>query len=520
MARFAWRSGLGDAHGVGRHLGLAAREQHPGVGLHCREHRLLGSVAIEGRLLEADAREVVLDLSERLTVDSVQLSGSALPHQHTLDLLRVQIPSRTPTSLQLTIRYHGKPEGDGFSIDGAGEAATISSYGLPYRARQWWPCVDQPGARAASADAQFTVPKPLIVASNGRLERMVENGDGTRTFAWHIGHAIAPDAISIAAADYATFTSRYRSMPLEFYAFKPDLTKAQADFAMVPDLLATYAGLFGEYPFFDEKYGVAEFATQGFREHQTITALGAALITGDHRFENVLAHEVAHQWFGDALAVSTWSEVWLNEGFATYGSALWQEKKGGPEAYRARMKALDSGEIRGPLFLVDATDTDAMFTPTTFGRGAWVLHMLRHVIGEAPFFRGLQRYVREHLGGSVTTDALRSAMEQESGRDLRYFFDEWVLGAGRPTYAVSWRSGGDGLRVIVRQTQTDAPSFRMPVDLRVAGPGWERRTVLTVASAAETFRVDAPGEPRSVELDPDGWVLKSLREEKDSQRRD
>ncbi len=488
---------------------------------------LSGSVELRGLAPAPDAAapaRLGLDLDDTLTVDSVLVDGRRVAFARPPNRIELTLPQgQRPGAVRaVRVAYHGRPRGRGFSFGSHDGVPMIASYGLPYSARQWWPCQDAPAAKADSADLLVTVPRPLIVASNGRLVREVEHGDGTRTFHWSVRYPVYPDVVSLAITDYVTFTAYYHpaagdSMPMTFYVYPQDLTKARRDFSVLPELMRSHVMAFGEYPFLREKYGIAEFARSSYREHQTLPSYGAALITGDHRNDAVLAHELAHQWFGDFVSVRSWSDVWLNEGFATYAAALWQERWRGTAAYHAAMAAADRADFAGSLYIADSTDVPAMFTTTTFEKASWVLHMLRHVLGDAAFFGALRDYVRQYGGGNATTGDFERVCERRYGRSLAWFFREWVYGTSRPTYAVGWTSAppgddvsGHAVRVTIQQLQRDAPPFTMPIDVTVRATDGVVRGTLWDSLGAQSFTLVVRGPPTAVTLDEDGWILKRL----------
>ncbi len=489
---------------------------------------LSGSVELGGLTAPQDAPAALrlgLDLDDTLSVDSVLVDGRRVGFERPLNRIELTLPKdrRPRAGSAVTVAYHGHPRGRGFSFGSHDGVPMIASYGLPYSARQWWPAQDAPAAKADSADLLVTVPRPLIVASNGRLVREVEHRDGTRTFHWSVHYPVYPDVVSLAITDYVTFTSYYHpaagdSMPMTFYVYPQDLTRARRDFSILPELMRSHVRLFGEYPFLREKYGIAEFARPSYREHQTLPSYGAALITGDHKNDAILAHELAHQWFGDFVSVRSWSDVWLNEGFATYAAALWQERWGGTAAYHAAMAAADRAEFAGSLYIPDSTDLAAMFTTTTFEKASWVLHMLRHVLGDAAFFGALRDYLREYGGGNATTADFERVCERRYGRSLAWFFQEWVYGTSRPIYAVGWTSAATGggaaaghtVRLTIQQLQRDAPPFTMPVDVTVHTTDGNVRSTLRDSLGAQSFMLVVPGQPTAVTLDDGDWILKRV----------
>lgn len=477
-----------------------------------------------------------LDLSDALVVDSARVDDSAVPFLRPPNRVELALPHalRRGAGVVVTLVYHGRPEGDGFFFQAHAGVPMIASLGMPYSARQWWPCRDTPSDKADSLDLVVTVPEPLVVASNGMLVGEVRNADATRTFHWSVRYPIYADVVSLAVTDYRTFGSYYHaptgdSMPLTFYVYPEDIEPAKRDFAVVADMMQSHVARFGAYPFLKEKYGLAEFAAHSFREHQTLTAYGAHLITGDHKNDRIIAHELAHQWFGNFVSVRNWSDVWLNEGFATYAYALWEEHRGGPEAYRAAMHAADRDDFAGSVYIPDSTNVAAMFTATTFFKGSWVLHMLRHVMGDAAFFGALRDYLARFAYANASTAEFETVCEHRYGKSLAWFFQEWIYGASRPTYALEWTSlpGAPGARtagsvaddargadtgprvqLTVRQLQLDAPPFRMPLDVTVHTPGGDLERVFWDSLASETVILPVPAPPTAVTLDEHDWILK------------
>jgi aminopeptidase N len=480
-----------------------------------------GVVEVRAKPTASASTELILDLSQALTVDAVSLSGTPAQFSHEDDRIRIVMDKaqRNRRSVTITVTYHGTPQGKGFTFAERNGQPAISSFGMPFTARQWWPCKDDPSDKADSADILITVPQPLTAASNGKLVATVPNEDGTRTFHWRVAYPIYPDVMSVAIGEYAMFEERYQAangavLPMQFYVFPPDEEKARRDFSVLPDMMSSHVQHFGEYPFLREKYGVAEFATYSFREHQTLPSYADKLITGDHQNDAILAHELAHQWFGNSLTVRDWRHVWLNEGFATYASMLWQERRNGRAAYLEELQKLDEGDLQGPVFMSDVTDNKKLFGAATFNKGAWTLHMLRHVMGDERFFAALRAYVAEYSYRNVTTEDFRAVCERLHGKTLEWFFREWIYGVSRPTYQVSWTSGtaGNEVTLVIRQMQSDVPVFTMPIDVRVTTSAGETQRVVWNDRREQTFPIAAEkgGRVTNVTIDPDGWILKHV----------
>src|SRR5690348_7580006 len=333
--------------------------------------------------------------------------------------------------------YHGTASPPALSMEPHAGAPAASTYGLPYAARAWWPAPGSTLAKADSADVTITVPGHLTAISNGRLVSRSTSPDGWVRYHWATRHPIYPDVVSVAVGAYIELDDSVQvagaRISLRFYVFADDTAKARVDFARLPQILGFFSDVLGPYPFADEKYGVAEFTTQSFREHQTIPSLGPRFLTGDRRNEWILAHELAHQWFGNSLSVRTWSDAWLNEGLATYAAMLWKEHAEGRAAYDGDIKAARARQFTGTLTVTDTMDLDHMFGATTFFKGALMLDALRHLLGDDRFFAALKRYVSDHAYGLVTAADFERAMEHVCGHPLTEFFRAWLTTEGLPS---------------------------------------------------------------------------------------
>jgi len=464
--------------------------------------------------------ELQVDLADNLEVTSVESDGHSLEFKRSANRIQIKLPRsyKRAATLSWTVNYQGQPQGDGFSFGEHDSAPMISTYGLPFSAQQWWPCKDTPSDKAESLELDITVPASLVAASNGKLIKEVTNDDGTKTFFWSVRYPIYPDTVSLAITDYKTFVLPYqysltRAMDMTFYVYPADLEKAKTDFSVLPEMMKSHVTYFGEYPFLNEKYGVAEFAVRSFREHQTLPSYGAPLITGDHRNDFILAHELAHQWFGNMISVKSWSHIWLNEGFATYAYALWREHSGGPKDYLAAMQKFDRGEFGGTVFIKDPTDTGKLFTPTTFNKGAWVLHMLRHVMGDEKFFRAIKQYTKDFAYKNADTEDFQAVCEHVYGKSLGWFFKEWIYETGRPQYTYHWTSrdgGGKRIELTIDQTQPSPGLFRMPLDISITTATGKKNFVVWNELKLQDFELKVDGEATEVQIDPDGWVLKKV----------
>ena len=493
--------------------------------------RVDGTVRMRARPVGAPAGSLTFGLYSVLTLNSVTKTGAGL--LSTLrngNLVTVTLDHTYAIGelIDITVSYGGTPpvvnfQGLAFSFrtHGAGtpsQGPIISSLSQPDFAPAWWPCLDRPDDKAI-VDMDVRVPSNLTAVSNGVLIGNILNGDGTRTFQWRSVYPISTYLVSVAISNYVTWTDFYTPvtggpvMPVQHWVYPEHETAARTDLNVTVPMLNYFATTYGEYPFVAEKYGHAIFPFPGGMEHQTVTSYGGQLIRGDHRYDYIVAHELAHQWFGDAIGPAEWPEIWLNEGFATYGETLWFEHLGGSQARMEYMQSLDSRPFGCPLY-DPLPECEDLFDHTVYDKGAWVLHMLRHVVGDTAFFQGLRNYYTAFNGSNATTPGFRAIMETVSGKNLTAFFDRWVYQAGEPVYSFGWTAAstpaGWVTHLRIDQQQGGTP-FQMPIDVRVFWSGGSQTFVVNNATAAQDVALPpVPGQPFQVVFDPDLWILKTL----------
>jgi aminopeptidase N len=293
---------------------------------------IYGAVTMQAKSKVTNLNTVALDLYDNMTVDSIKMETTNLSYTHSADLINITL-DRTYTldeSFLLTVYYHGHPVEGGFqafdfSYHGSPSMPIISSLSEPYFARTWWPCKDHPSDKADSADINVTIPSNLIVASNGVLKTVIDNGDGTKTYKWHESYPITTYLVSVAITNYQIFSDYYHysptdSMEVRYFVYPEYYSEAVANYGITVGAIEFFAQTFGEYPFVTEKYGMAHFPWGGGMEHQTCTSL---LYSWYDSY--VIVHELSHQWWGDYITCGSWHHIWLNEGFATYCEALYYE---------------------------------------------------------------------------------------------------------------------------------------------------------------------------------------------------
>ncbi|MEO8188470.1 MAG: M1 family metallopeptidase, partial [Burkholderiaceae bacterium] len=357
-------------------------------------HTVRGAVGIEAHVGAYPISSVLLDLDAPMIVDSVHVGGASATYQHVGDDLTVQLGrSFDPGELfRIDVFYAGVPNGSSaMHFDTPGGEPLIWTVSEPFGARTWWPCQDTPADKADSVDVDVTLPTALTAISNGTLAGTSNPGGGKTTYHWRERYPIVPYLVSIAAHPYVALHTTYTplaggSMPVTLWSFPGQAGLAPPLLATTVQVLQRFAGLFGEYPFVNEKYDMTQFLFGGGMENQTATGVCCWSVF-------LTAHETAHQWFGDAVTCQSFAEIWLNEGFATYSEALWDEGQNGAAAYAANIwenRWYGNGTVRLPPG--QGSYARIFDVNLSYNKASWVLHMLRGVLGDAVFFDVLRAY--------------------------------------------------------------------------------------------------------------------------------
>lgn len=485
---------------------------------------LTGAVTISGKSTAASTKQVALDLSSTFTTDSVKLNNNRLTFSHIGSKLSVSLPNTLATdqSFTFTVYYHGTPRNTGygsfvFGKHNQNRDNVIWSLSEPYGASDWFPCDDDPADKADSSEVWITADPYFTSVSNGILQRVVTNANGTKTYQWKSRYAIAPYLISIAMSNYQQYNNYFRytttdSMLVSHYVYPEVFATNKTNLDRTPTLLNLYSKKFGLYPFIKERYGHAQCGFGGGMEHQTCTSIGSYGAT-------LVAHELTHQWFGDKITCKNWQHIWLNEGFASYGETVYTESVSGKTGYNAYINSFmtSAKRAKGSIYVQNVQSIGEIFnSDRSYAKGAIVLHMLRGIVGEETFFKILQTYAASEFGyGNATTEDFQRIAQQVSGQHLDYFFKQWIYGENYPKYQVQWNYTPEGSRykVIVKISQTSNTNpafFKMPIEISVlSSGGTEKRTVFNTAND-QVFTFYSNNAPTSLLFDADNWILKDL----------
>lgn len=467
----------------------------------------------------ANMSTITFDFANELTASSVKRAGVPLAFVETAtNELVITLPTTQSigTSDTIEITYSGVPPVNGFN------AFTTSTHGLnipvlftlsePFGARDWWPCKQDLNDKINTIDVYVTAPSQYVSVSNGiEPEAPVINGTQKTTHFRH-NYPIPAYLIAIAVTNYTVVSNQTagtapNQFPIIDYVYPESLTTTvQTQLLQTPLLINFFESVFEKYPFHAEKYGHAQFGWGGGMEHTTVSFM-------QNFSRSLIAHELAHQWFGDKITCGTWKDIWLNEGFATYLAAMVIENFDGAASFiseKTTMIGTITSSTSGAVYLTDdeATNVNRIFSSRlSYNKGAMVLNMLRFKMGDAMFFQGLKNYLADvNLAFKYAVTAnLQAHLEAVYGSSLNEFFLDWVYRQGYPTYAISVQNlSGGQVKLIVNQTQSHSSVtfFEMPVPVRVMGAGGQfLDLVLQNTVNGQVFIENVPFTVTSVSFD-------------------
>ena len=480
-----------------------------------------GSGMISGDVLtrfivkQNDINTLFFDLADVLVVDSVYYHGVLLafnrPGNATLE---IPIPNSITagTTDSVTVFYQGTPS-SAFVTDTHGspqkaEAWTISE---PYGAREWWPCKDQLNDKIDSMDIHITTTSGNKAGSLGLLTGIDTVGNEV-TYNWKHRYPVTPYLVSVAVTNYEEFTNYVHvgvdSFPVVNYVYPEHLFYAESQVARIGRFFNLFDSLFIPYPFMNEKYGHCETSLGGGMEHQTMSTMGSFS-------DDLIAHELAHQWFGDYTTCASWEELWLNEGFATYLTGLSIERYKLESEWnswkRDKINSITS-QPDGSVFVTDTTNFWRLFSSRlTYNKGSYLLHMLRWKLGEDDFYQGVRNYLNDtKISHSFTTNEdLIGHLEQQSGEDLTEFFEDWFYGEGYPTYQVTLAGAQPNYSIRISQTTSHASVdfFEMPVEIQLQGVGLDTLMRFDNTENDQWFDFTLDKSIAVLSVDPNRWLI-------------
>jgi aminopeptidase N len=496
------------------------------------QRQVIGQVTHTLTTLKDGLRELDFD-SVGLTILSARLDGTEA-HFTTGDAkLRVDLSraSKAGEKHEVTIRYQGSPKKGLYFIlpnkSYSGQPKEIWTQGEAEDTRYYIPIYDYPNDRTTT-EMIVTVPRDWVTVSNGKLESVVDAGQGMKTWTWRQSQPISTYLISLVAGEFDESKKTWRNMPVDYRVPRGEAERIEPTFARTPLMLSFFSERLGvPYPWDKYDQTAVDQFTLGGMENVSATTLTArsllhpALVHESlEGADGLISHEMSHQWFGDLVTTKDWANLWLNEGFATFMATLWEEHQYGAEnAAYARWRAQAAWFRQRRMFgvpIVTHQFRDALeYAGNIYGKAGLVLQMLREQLGDDAFFHALQHYLEVNRLQNVATADLIKAIEESTHVDVDRFFDEWIYGAGAPRFAVSttYDAGAKEVRMEVKQTQDVRGSvglFEVPVEVAVTTAAGTKSFPITVAKADETFSFPADSEPLLVLFDKGDKILKAV----------
>lgn len=529
-----------------RHIALDLRFDWEKEQLIGRENLSFAPLVDDLRSIQLDAANITVTAVTIASGKSLQFDSEPAKQKLKITLDRAYQPSET---LTLVLDYHTNGPGPRGGLTGGGLRFIKPTADDPKRPRQiwsqgeseynhyWFPCFDHPNDFFTS-EITATVERPLTVISNGKLLATTENKDGTRTFHWKIEQPHASYLTSIIIGEYTPLVSDYAGIPIISNVYPNEVAEGKVSTARLPEMVKFFSEKTGlRYPY--AKYAqtmVRDFG--GGMENISATTQTDNMIHDertelDQNTDGLQAHELAHQWFGDYVTCRTWADIWLNESFATYFQAMWDEYKLGRDDFLySDVKANQDSYLnawrqgsRRPIVTKNYDNPDAVFDTYAYPRGGAVLHMLRKTLGEDNWWRAINYYLHKYANQPVETEQFRIAIEESTGQSMDWFFDEWLYRMGHPIFKLTqeYDDAAKTLKLSVEQLQKIDPDsqypqialFRMPVDIEIGTPAGTRIERVQIEPQKEqsfTFKVDA--KPLLVNFDFNGTLIKEIQFDK------
>lgn len=461
--------------------------------------------------------DIYFDFSNALSVDSVVYHGTNLSFTQPVgNVLQITLPATIPQNTldSITVFYQGVPvpaSGFGSFIQSSHlNDSIIWTLSEPYGALEWWPCKQDLNDKIDSIDIIVTTPQKYRVGSQGLLISETNVGMD-KVYHWKHRYPIPAYLISLAITNYAVYSDiaplSMGNLEILNYVYPEDSSVMSAQSPDIIPIMQLFDTLFTPYPFMNEKYGHAQFGWGGGMEHQTMSSMANFSFS-------LMAHELAHQWFGDKVTCGSWKDIWLNEGFATYLTGLSHKYLAPTWWWTWRESTLNSivSQPNGSVYNTDTVSVNRIFDGRlTYKKGAYLLRMLEWKLGEQDFYQGVRNYLNDNnLAYSYAmTDHLKIHLETVSGLNLTEFFNDWFYGEGFPSYQIGFTQAGNNVNFTVNQTQSD-PSvsfYEMPIPIYVKGQGFDTTYVFNHQFSGEIFSATVPFTVDSVFFDPELWII-------------
>ena len=495
------------------------------------QKKVLGEVTHSLSILRDGSSKIAFD-SIGLNIQGVTLNKAPAKFEISADKLIVALPAaaKTGDKFDVAIRYEGKPAKGIYFIlpdkDYPDRPKQIWTQGESEDTRYYLPTYDYPNDRLTT-ETILTVPAFWITVSNGKLISVSDAGKGMKTWYWKESVPSSTYLITVVAGEFDEVKDTWRGIPVTYYAPKGRGDRLPINYGRTPAMMELFSKKFGvDYAW--EKYAqvmVDEFVAGGMENSSATTNASSSLVhpklapeylTGE---DDLISHELGHQWFGDLVTCKDWGDVWLNEGFATFLEAVWTEAHFGKdqadyERWNNAREWFESSNLwKKPIVRYDFDDSSE-FDGNAYNKAGWVLYMLRHQIGEDVFYRGIKHYLEVNRGKNVVTSDLAKAIEEATHTNVDQFFSQWLYGAGGPKFELSYTYDGEKRQVMLAVKQTQKVEgrvglFRVPAEVEITTASGPKLYDVTVSKDHQAFPLPAESAPLMVLFDKGGHILKS-----------
>jgi aminopeptidase N len=465
------------------------------------------SLRFDLRNLRADGRG--------MSVNSITINDAPASWTHKNNKIAAVsgIPLNVGAKLTVTISYYGVPA-DGLLIskNRFGNRSFFADH-WPDRASNYLPCIDHPADKAA-VEFIITAPVHYKVVSNGLLIEESNLAGNRKLTHWREDNPIPVKVMTFGAAEFATaYAGEASGIPVWTYVYPENRAEGISDYSIALKPMEYFASLIGPYPF-PKLANVQSKTVFGGLENAGCIFYSEGSVTGTGRSEGLIAHEIAHQWFGNTVTEADWHHVWLSEGFATYLTTLYWEKQQGAGRLQSDMRSARDrvlrASVQNPKPVVDTTIIDLMrlLSANSYQKGAWVLHMLRGEVGEEQFVAGLQLFYSRFRYSNALTSDFQRVMEEVSGRDLEKFFHQWLYVAGEPVLKTEYTYNARNSQLVITVTQTQEHIFSFPLEIEIKGDNGNTKQVrLDVAEKVSRIEVSSTFKPIQIITDPQVKLL-------------
>jgi len=488
---------------------------------------LIGFTEMKAEVVSGNLSEIVIELSGILIVDSILVDGAkADSFTHTDNIIRINLDEGLVQNDYFTSRvyYHGSGGNDSFftgisnKTDFNWDQRVTYTLSEPFNAIDWFACKQVLTDKADSAYVYITTDTSLMAGSNGLLTNVTELPEGKHRFEWKSNYPIAFYLLSLCVSDYQDYSlyafpeNEQEKILIQNYIYDvPEfLDENKEDIDITADMIELFSDLYTMYPFDKEKYGHCYAPMGGGMEHQTMTTLSSFNF-------GLVAHELGHMWFGDNVTCATWQDIWINEGFASYTEYLALEYLVSHESAQDWMvNAHDRArnEPEGSIYIPeeDATEVWRIFSGSlSYKKGAAIIHMLRYELdNDSVFFNVMRNFQKTYKNSVATGMDFLQVLEETSGMEFDWFFDQWYFGKGFPKFSFTWWQSKDSLNISSTQTGSadDSPFFKTHMDFQVTYiDGTDTIIRFEQTEDEQLFLVSVPNFVSNVIADPDNWIL-------------